>query len=211
MDNDLIQALALALGIGLGGGVNIYATMLMIGVSGATGNIDLPQELQILENPLVLLGAGVMYGIEFFADKIPGFDSVWDSIHTFVRIPLGAMLAGDAMADYGTIVESTSMLVGGGLSSATHFTKSGTRAIINTSPEPFSNWSASVGEDAAVFAGVWTAIHHPVIWTIVAIVVVLLLIWLLPKLWRGITLVFRKIASFFGKKPQEVEKTKNET
>ncbi len=200
MDANLIQATALALGIGLGGGFNIYATMLVLGLSGITGNVTLPTELQVLQNPLVIGAAGLMYGVEFFADKIPGFDSVWDSLHTFVRIPLGALLAGDAMAEYGVITETVAMIVGGSLSSATHFTKAGTRAIINTSPEPLSNWTASVSEDVMVFTGMWAAINHPVVWIVVAIVAISLMVWLIPKLWRGIKLIFRKIASLFGKK-----------
>jgi Flp pilus assembly pilin Flp len=209
MDHELIQTTAIALGIGLGGGFNIYATILMLGISGATGSVNLPTGLEVLENPLVILAAGLMYGVEFFADKIPGFDSIWDTIHTFIRIPLGAMLAGDAMAEYGVVAESVSMIIGGGLSSATHFTKSGTRAIINTSPEPVSNWTASISEDAAVFGGVWAAINHPVIWVITAIVIIAIMVWIIPKLWRGIKLVFNKIAGLFGKKseskPQDIK------
>jgi Flp pilus assembly pilin Flp len=209
MDHELIQTTAIALGIGLGGGFNIYATILMLGISGATGSVNLPTGLEVLENPLVILAAGLMYGVEFFADKIPGFDSIWDTIHTFIRIPLGAILAGDAMAEYGVVAESVSMIIGGGLSSATHFTKSGTRAIINTSPEPVSNWTASISEDAAVFGGVWAAINHPVIWVITAIVIIAIMVWIIPKLWRGIKLVFNKIAGLFGKKseskPQDIK------
>jgi Flp pilus assembly pilin Flp len=209
MDHELIQTTAIALGIGLGGGFNIYATILMLGISGATGSVNLPTGLEVLENPLVILAAGLMYGVEFFADKIPGFDSIWDTIHTFIRIPLGAILAGDAMAEYGVVAESVSMIIGGGLSSATHFTKSGTRAIINTSPEPVSNWTASISEDAAVFGGVWAAINHPVIWVITAVVIIAIMVWIIPKLWRGIKLVFNKIAGLFGKKseskPQDIK------
>jgi hypothetical protein len=200
MDTDLIQATALALGIGLGGGFNIYATILVLGISGITGNVALPSELEILQNPLVIGAAGLMYGVEFFADKIPGFDSIWDSLHTFIRIPLGAILAGDAMAGFGPVAETISMIVGGGLTSATHFTKAGTRAIINTSPEPVSNWTASVSEDVAVFGGMWAAINHPVIWIGVSVIAVVLMIWLIPKLWRGIKLIFRKIAGLFKSK-----------
>jgi hypothetical protein len=200
MDNDILQAIALALGVGLGGGFNIYATMLMVGISGATGSVDLPNGLDFLQNPLVIAAAGGMYFIEFFADKIPGFDSLWDSLHTFIRIPLGAMLTGDAVADYGVIAESIGMAAGAGLSSATHFTKSGTRALINTSPEPVTNWTASVSEDVAVFTGVWAAINHPIIWTVIAIITILILVWILPKIWRGIKLVFKKIVTLFGKK-----------
>jgi hypothetical protein len=200
MDADLIQSVAIALGIGLGGGFNIYATMLMLGVSGATGGVVLPEELEILQNPLIIGVTGLMYGVEFFADKVPGLDSAWDALHTFIRIPLGALLAGDALAEYGLLAETLSMILGGTLTSATHFTKAGTRAVINTSPEPMSNWPARVSEDAMVFGGLWAALNHPVVWIVVAIVIIGLIIWLLPKLWRGIKFVFRKIGKIFGKK-----------
>lgn len=203
MDADLIQTTALALGIGLGGGFNIYATILVLGVSGMTGNVALPNELEILQNPLVVGAAGLMYTVEFFADKIPGFDSVWDSVHTFIRIPLAALLAGDAMAEFGPVAETVTMVIGGGLSSATHFTKSGTRAIINTSPEPVTNWTASISEDVAVFGGMWAAINHPVIWIGIAVITILLMVWLIPKLWRGIKLIAKKIANLFKSKTTE--------
>ncbi len=203
MDADLIQTTALALGIGLGGGFNIYATILVLGVSGMTGSVALPNELEILQNPLVIGAAGLMYIVEFFADKIPGFDSVWDSVHTFIRIPLAALLAGDAMAEFGPVAETVTMVIGGGLSSATHFTKSGTRAIINTSPEPVTNWTASISEDVAVFGGMWAAINHPVIWIGIAVITILLMVWLIPKLWRGIKLIAKKIANLFKSKTTE--------
>lgn len=200
MDANLIQTTALALGIGLAGGFNIYATILVLGVSGMTGGVTLPSELEVLQNPLVIGVAGLMYIAEFFADKIPGFDTVWDSIHTFIRIPLGALLAGDAMAEFGPVAETVSMIIGGGLSSAMHFTKSGTRAIINTSPEPVTNWTASISEDAAVFGGMWAAINHPVVWISIAVIVIILMVWIIPKLWRGIKLIFKKISSLFKSK-----------
>ncbi len=203
MDADLILTTALALGIGLGGGFNIYATILVLGVSGMTGSVALPNELEILQNPLVIGAAGLMYIVEFFADKIPGFDSVWDSVHTFIRIPLAALLAGDAMAEFGPVAETVTMVIGGGLSSATHFTKSGTRAIINTSPEPVTNWTASISEDVAVFGGMWAAINHPVIWIGIAVITILLMVWLIPKLWRGIKLIAKKIANLFKSKTTE--------
>ena len=142
-----------------------------------------------------------MYGIEFIADKIPGFDSVWDAVHTFIRIPLGAFLASYAMADMGVVAETAGLIIGGSLSGATHMTKAGARAIINTSPEPLTNWTASISEDVAVFAGLWAAINHPIVWISVALVIILLLVWILPKIWRGIKFVFKKIKGLFSKQP----------
>jgi len=140
--------------------------------------------------------------VEFFADKIPGVDSTWDVLHTFVRIPAGAMLAAGAVGDVTPALSLAAGLMGGGLAASTHATKAGSRALINTSPEPFSNWTASVTEDVAVIGGLWTALNHPTLFVAFMIVFILLMIWLLPKLWRGIKTVFRKLRSFFGGKPE---------
>jgi len=194
--------LALAMGAAWASGINLYAAILMLGLMGTTGNIDLPPGLEILTDPMVLMAAGAMYFVEFFADKIPGVDSGWDAIHTFIRIPAGAMLAAGAVGDVTPALDLAAGIMGGGLAAATHATKAGTRALINTSPEPFSNWTASVSEDVAVIAGLWTALNHPTLFVALMIVFILLMIWLLPKIWRGIKAVFRKIRSFFGGKEQ---------
>jgi hypothetical protein len=162
--------------------------------------VDLPAGLAILSDPLVMVAAGVMYAVEFFADKVPGFDSVWDTLHTFVRIPAGAMLAAGAIGDVGPGAELAAALMGGGLAAATHAAKSGTRVLINTSPEPFSNWAASITEDVGVVAGLWAAVMHPAVFLILLAVFVALLFWLLPKLWRGIKRVLGAIGRVFGAK-----------
>jgi len=196
--NSISSALALTMGAAWASGINLYAAILTLGLMGMTGNIDLPPGLQILTDPLVLMAAGAMYFVEFFADKIPGVDSAWDGLHTFIRIPAGAMLAAAAVGDMNPAVELAAGIMGGGLAASTHATKAGTRALINTSPEPFSNWTASITEDLAVFAGLWTALNHPVLYLLLLGLFILLMIWLLPRLWRGIKMVFRKIRSFFG-------------
>lgn len=202
---DVSNAIALSLGAGWASGINLYAAVLMLGYMGLTGRLDLPEPLQILSDPLVMLAAGVMYLVEFFADKIPGVDSAWDTLHTFVRIPAGAMLAAGAMGDIGAGAELAGALVGGGLAASTHAAKAGGRVLINTSPEPFTNWGASLGEDVAVIAGLWTALNHPVLFLVLLVVFVVLLIWLLPKLWRGIKRVFRAIGRLFGAGKDEGE------
>ena len=163
----------------------------MLGYLAHTGNIDLPPDLLIVADPLVMTAAGLMYAVEFFADKVPGVDTGWDTLHTFVRIPAGAMLAAGAIGDIGPAAEIAAALVGGGLAGATHATKAGSRALINTSPEPFTNWTASIMEDIAVFMGVWASIQHPTFFIIGLVLFILLMIWALPKLWRGIKRVFR--------------------
>jgi hypothetical protein len=195
---NLTQTLALTLGAGWASGINLYATMLVLGFLGATGRVDLPQGLEVLTDPLVMFAAGTMYLVEFFADKVPGFDSVWDTLHTFIRIPAGAMLAAGAVGDVGPGVEMAAALMGGGLAAATHAAKSGTRVLINTSPEPFTNWAASVTEDVGVVAGLWAAVMHPAVFLVLLTLFLVLLVWLLPKLWRGIKRVFGAIARLFG-------------
>ncbi len=192
---DITQTIALTLGASWASGINLYAAMLMLGYLGTTGSLELPPDLQILSNPVVMLSAGIMYCIEFFADKVPGVDTGWDGLSTFIRIPAGAVLAAGAVGDVGTAAHLAAAVAGGTLAAGSHATKTGTRVLINTSPEPVSNWFASVGEDVAVIAGLWTALHYPVLFIILIIMFILLMIWLLPKLWRGI----RRVFGFIGK------------
>lgn len=192
----LIATLALTMGASWASGINLYAALLMLGLGAVTGNITLPDELTILANPLVIGAAGVMYLIEFFADKIPGLDSVWDAAHTFVRIPAGAMLAAGAVGDVSTAMEITAGILGGSAAATSHATKAGTRLMINTSPEPASNWTASLSEDAMVFAGLWAALNHPLIFLGLFIAFIGLAIWLLPKLWALLKGLLMRIAKF---------------
>jgi hypothetical protein len=171
----------------------------MLGYLGSTGNITLPPDLIVVTDPLVMTAAGLMYCVEFFADKTPGVDTAWDTLHTFIRIPLGAVLAMSAVGDTTPAVELAAFLVGGSLTAATHATKTGSRALINTSPEPLTNWSASIGEDFMVIAGIWTALHHPLIFVLFLVVFILLMIWLLPRIWRALKIIARRIQDFFNR------------
>lgn len=194
----LLATIALTMGVSWASGVNLYAALLVLGVGGLTGNITLPTELVFLQDPLVIGAAGIMYFIEFFADKIPGIDTAWDSIHTFIRIPAGAMLAAGAVGDITPVLEITAGILGGGIAATSHAAKSGTRLLINTSPEPCTNWSASISEDFLVIAGLWTALNHPVIFLILFIIFICFAIWLLPRLWYLIKIVLLKIGRFLG-------------
>jgi hypothetical protein len=196
--NQLSETLALSMGAAWGSGINLYATVLMLGYLVHTGNIDLPPDLMILADPLVMGAAGLMYAVEFFADKIPGVDTGWDTLHTFIRIPAGAMLAAGAIGDISPAVEISAALVGGGLAASTHATKAGSRVLINTSPEPFTNWTASIAEDIAVFVGIWASIQHPTFFVFSLIVFILVMVWALPKLWKGIKRVFKFLGRLFG-------------
>jgi hypothetical protein len=189
--------LALSMGLAWASGINLYATLFTLGYLANTGNIDLPPDLQIVANPMVMGAAGLMYCIEFFADKTPGVDTGWDAIHTFIRIPAGAMLAAGAIGDLNPAVGLTAAILGGSLAAGSHATKAGSRVLINTSPEPFSNWIASVSEDVIVITGVWASINHPVLFLIGLAGFILLMIWLLPRLWMGVKKVFGFIINLF--------------
>jgi hypothetical protein len=197
--DQITATLAMTMGLAWASGINLYATLLTLGFLANSGNIDLPPDLQVVANPLVMGAASIMYFIEFFVDKTPGADSGWDAIHTFIRIPAGAMLAAGAVGHLDPAVEIAAALLGGSLAAGTHATKAGTRVLINTSPEPFSNWVASIGEDVAVVTGVWASINHPVSFLIALVLFVLLMIWLLPRIWVGVKKVFRFILGWFRK------------
>ncbi|MFW5854733.1 MAG: DUF4126 domain-containing protein, partial [Thermodesulfobacteriota bacterium] len=161
--NSISEAIALSMGAAWASGINLYATILVLGILGVTENIILPENLQILTHPMVMTGAGLMFITEFIADKVPGVDSGWDAVHTFIRIPAGAILAAGAVGEVSPALSLTAGILGGGLAAGTHAAKAGTRALINTSPEPFSNWTASVAEDLTVIGAIWTALNYPVV------------------------------------------------
>jgi len=197
--NQIIQLIALSMGVAWASGINLYAAILTLGIAGATGNIELPQGLQVLSDPMIIGAAGLMYCVEFFADKIPGVDTGWDMIHTFVRVPAGVLLAAGSVGDLSSAAGITAGILGGGMALTTHSAKSGARALINTSPEPFSNWTASILEDIAVFSGLWMALNQPLLFLGLLLVFILLMIWLLPKLWRGIKSVIAALKGYLQK------------
>ena len=193
---DTIHYIALSMGVAWASGINLYAAVLTLGYLGSNGNIDLPPEMIVVTDPLVMSAAGLMYCIEFFADKTPGVDTAWDSLHTFIRIPLGAVLAMSAVGEVTPAVELAAFLAGGSLTAATHATKAGSRVIINSSPEPVSNWFTSLGEDFLVITGMWTALTYPLFFIVLLILFIILIIWLLPKIWSGIKRIFSTLKDF---------------
>jgi len=203
----IIKTIALTMGVAWASGINLYAAILVLGIMGATGNINLPPQLVVLSDPLVIGAAGVMYVTEFFADKVPGVDTGWDTIQTFIRIPVGALLAAAAVGDVNPPVAIAAAILGGGMAASTHATKSGARVLINTSPEPFTNWAASLGEDIAVVVGLWTALYYPWLFVIFLVLFILLLVWLLPKIWKGVKTVLNLIAGLL--KPRKKENRNN--
>lgn len=199
----IVETIALTMGVAWASGINLYATLAMLGILGATGNIVLPQQLAVLTDPMVIGAACFMYFVEFFADKTPGIDTGWDSIHTFIRIPAGAILAAGAVGDVTPAVALTAAILGGTLATTAHATKAGGRVLINTSPEPVSNWTASITEDVLVIGGLWAALHHPWLFFVLLALFVGLMIWLLPKIMRGVRNLAANIGRLFSARRAE--------
>jgi hypothetical protein len=192
---ETLSAAALAGGLSWASGIRLYMTLFVAGWFGRMGWIELPPALQVLQSPWVMAVTGALLVVEFFADKVPGVDSVWDAIQTFIRVPAGAVLAAAALGQMGTEGSAIAAILGGTFAAGAHLTKAGSRALINTSPEPFSNWAASFSEDVAVMGGLWAAFFHP--WVLFAFLAVffLMALWLLPKLWRGLRWLFRRLST----------------
>lgn len=191
---DHLQTLALAGLLAWASGLRLYLVVFMLGLASRFQYIELPPGLHILAHPYVIGAAGFMLAAEFLADKVPGFDTVWDAIHTFIRIPAGALLAAGATGDDVNAFTVAAGLLGGAITAGTHFAKTGTRAALNTSPEPFSNWGASFTEDAMVVGGTWLAFAHPAIFIAMIGLFLLLVAWMLPKLWRFMKRVFSALS-----------------
>ena len=181
-----LPEIALASALAWGSGLRLYATLFALGLAGWFGWIELPQHLGLLAHPLVMSVSGFMALVEFGTDKLPWLDSVWDAVHTFIRIPAGAALAAAVFGDGAAALAAA--ILGGTLAAGTHFAKAGTRALINTSPEPFSNWTASFTEDSAVLGGLWLAIAWPAAFLIVLLLLLgfaLMLFLYLKKKFRS--------------------------
>lgn len=191
-----LQALALAAGLAWASGVRMYAAIFIVGLLGRLGYVHLPEHLQLLEHNGVLIASGIMLLAEFLADKVPGFDSAWDSIHTFIRIPIGAMLAWGAMSDAGPDAQMVAAILGGAITGGTHLAKMSTRAAINTSPEPFSNWTASFGEEGIVLGGLWLVFRHPLVFIVLLMLFLAFVVWLVPKLFRFLRGIWRKLSRY---------------
>ncbi|PCI08353.1 MAG: hypothetical protein COB77_02525 [Gammaproteobacteria bacterium] len=203
---ETIDVIALTLGVAWASGINLYAAILVLGIMGAGGYTQLPESLTVLQDPLVLMAAGTMYFVEFFVDKIPGVDTGWDAIHTFIRIPAGAMLAVGAAQglEINQAVELAAALLGGSLAATSHLTKASTRLVINASPEPVTNSIASITEDLVVVGGLWAALNYPLAFVVFIVLFVLFAIWILPKLWRAIKGIVTTLRGWFGVKVEPV-------
>jgi len=201
MMTDALHDIAIVLALAWAAGINLYAAVFVFGLMGQLGYVQLPADLALLADTRIIAAAGVMFLVEFFADKVPGVDSLWDAIHTFIRIPAGVALAAGAAGEFGPAMQILAGVAGGTLAAGSHFTKAGSRALINTSPEPLSNWAASFTEDALVVAGIWAAVNHP-LWFLAGLALfIALMIWLLPKLWRGVKGLFALVRARAGGDP----------
>jgi hypothetical protein len=198
---DTWQLVALAASIGWASGLRLYAVLFIVGGLGYLGWVDLPGGLRVLAHPYVLGASGFMCFVEFFADKIPGVDSLWDVVHTLVRIPAGAALAASVFGDAPGPAMIAAAILGGTLAAGSHFAKAGSRAVINTSPEPFSNWAASFGEELAVGSVLWLAFAHPLAALVVVLLATAFAIWLIPRVWRMIRRIVDRILGWFGHVP----------
>jgi len=190
-----LPELAMSAAMAWGAGLRLYLVVFAVGMLGKFGYVPLPETLKILTNPVVLGAAGFMSFIEFFADKIPWLDSVWDAVHTFLRIPTGAALAAGMLGDSGEGVAMAAAIIGGTLTAGTHFGKAGTRAAVNTSPEPFTNIGLSVAEDAAVAGGLATAIAYPFIFLMLLLVFVIALVFLIRRILRGVSAILGRLSA----------------
>jgi hypothetical protein len=202
---DPISSIALAGGLSWASGFRLYATVFIVGILAKYQFIALPDTLDILSNPIVIGVAGLLMIIEFLADKIPYIDSTWDSIQTFIRIPAGALLAMGAINSSDPMLATLAALLGGSLTGMTHATKAGSRALINTSPEPVSNLATSLGEDGLFLTGGWLALMHPIVFVGLLLVFVIFMLWMLPKVWRGIRSIFSLL-----KNPEKLPTNLNE-
>ena len=202
---DTAQLIALAGALGWASGVRLYLVVLLTGLAGFAGWVTLPQGLHLLAHPVVLGVSGFMVFIEFFADKIPGLDSLWDVVHTVVRVPAGAALAAGVFSADGGVTSLVAALLGGTLAATSHAAKATTRAAINTSPEPFSNVGASLVEDSLVPAGLWLALAHPFVFFAALALVLVISIWLIRLCWRFLRQLFTRVARLFSGKSDVVQ------
>lgn len=201
---DAPQLLAMAAALGWASGIRLYAAVLLTGLAGYFGFVDLPHGLQVLQHPGVLVASGFMCFVEFFADKIPFVDTIWDTIHTVIRIPAGAALAAGALGADNQAMGWIAALLGGSLAATSHAAKLTTRAAVNTSPEPFSNIGVSLAEDGFVVFMLWLSATHPALFAVALVLTLILAVVLMVVLIKFLRLVVRRLRAFFahGRTPQ---------
>ena len=190
---DMAETIALSAGLAWASGLRLYLVVFLAGALSYFGYLQLPATLAILHNPLVIGTAGILAFAELVADKIPAFDSLWDSFQTFIRIPAGALLAAFALGNVDPSWMVAAGLIGGTITAGTHFTKAASRLAINTSPEPFSNWLASFGEEGMVLGGLWTMLASPLVFLGLLAAFLLLAGFVLHRLWALVGRLRRRV------------------
>jgi hypothetical protein len=191
-----LTTLGMAMGSAWLSGINLYATVLTLGLMQRFAGVTLPGSMNAVGSWWVIGVAGALYLVEFFADKIPAVDSAWDAIHTFIRVPAGAILAASAFASFDPMITTIAMLVGGGVALGSHGTKAATRLAANTSPEPVSNIGLSLAEDVITFGSAVLMVFHPVVILVVVIIFLLIAVWIVPKIFRAIRRLFVRLRNF---------------
>lgn len=194
---EAVQIIALTMGLAWASGINLYAAIATLGILGVTGNMVLPPGLEVVQHPAVIAAAAFMYCVEFFADKVPGVDTGWDTLHTFIRIPAAAILAAGAVGEVNPAMTLVAGILGGTLAATSHTLKAGSRVLINASPEPFSNIGASLVEDTVVFAGLLGAAFYPGEFLLFMALFIAAAIWAIPKIWRGIRFLATRLSNLF--------------
>jgi len=198
---DTAQLIALAGALGWASGVRLYLVVLLTGWAGFMGWVDLPMGLRLLAHPVVLGASGFMVFVEFFADKVPGLDSLWDMVHTVIRIPAGAALAAAVFGADSAAMGLVAAVLGGSLAATSHVAKTTSRAAINTSPEPFTNIGASLVEDGAVPLALWLSVTHPLFFAAVLVVLLVVSVWLIRTCWRYLRTLFSRLTRIFSGMP----------
>jgi hypothetical protein len=198
---DMPHLLALAAALGWASGLRLYLVVFITGMAGWLGWLPLPPGLAVLQHPALLIGSGFMLFVEFFADKIPGLDSLWDLVHSVIRVPAGAALAAGVFGADSATMGLAAGLLGGSLAATSYATKATTRAAVNTSPEPFSNIAVSLVEDGLVMGAMWLATQYPLVFGGVLAVVLVLSIWLLLVLMKFLKALWQRISGWLGATP----------
>jgi hypothetical protein len=194
----MLNALGLVVPLAFASGVNLYATVAVLGLSSHYGLVTLPEHFRVFDNPVIITAALAMYVVEFFADKIPWFDSMWDAVHTVVRPLGGALVAVTALGEASPVANALVALVGGSIALTTHLTKAGTRAAANTSPEPFSNWALSLGEDVLAVGISYAALQHPIVALVIAVLLLVVIAFFASMIVRFVRRRFRRMRAAYS-------------
>lgn len=184
---ETLATLGRTMGFSLAAGVNLYATVAILGLASRYGWVDLPEQFKAFDNPWLIGIAGFLYVVEFVADKVPWVDSIWDSVHTLIRPVGGALIAVASMGDHSPVITGLIALLGGTVAAGSHATKAGTRVVANTSPEPFSNWLLSLGGDAFVIGLSFIALQYPLVAFGVSVTILILIVWTARSIWKWLS------------------------